>query len=155
MTKKFKSNISEITLCYKQKVRAQDRPEASSSELAYRLFRDNWDDLTINLYEEFKILLLDRSNKCMGIVVINRGGVSSTYVDTKLLFAAAIKSRASSIILGHNHPSGCLMPSMADLALTQKIIDGGKLLDLNVLDHIIVTDTHYSSMADAGLGGFK
>jgi DNA repair protein RadC len=66
MTKKFKQNISEISLVYKHKVRADDRPKIHTSKDAFILFRENWDDMTINLYEEFKVLLLDNSNRCMG-----------------------------------------------------------------------------------------
>ena len=86
MTKPFKTNISEITLMYKRKVKASERPKVSCSEDAEKLFRDNWSDLTINLFEEFKVLLLDRNNHCMGIVTISSGGVSGTVVDAKLVF---------------------------------------------------------------------
>lgn len=141
-------NISEIKLTYTRKVRANDRPKISSSEDAHKLFRENWDDLTINLFEEFKILLLDRNNRCMGIVPISQGGVSGTLVDTKLVFSSALKARACAIILGHNHPSGNTNPSQSDKALTQKLIKAGELLDISVLDHIIVTDENYSSFAD-------
>ena len=148
MTKEFHTNISQITLQYKRKVKANDRPKVSSSKHAYELFRDNWDDMTINLFEEFKILLLDRNNQCMGIVPIAKGGVSGVVVDPKLIFASAIKARACGIILGHNHPSGGLKASSADKAITRKIVQGAYHLDISILDHIIVTDDEYCSMAD-------
>ncbi|MEM6721107.1 MAG: JAB domain-containing protein [Bacteroidota bacterium] len=148
MTKDFHTNISQITLNYQRKVKASDRPKIKSSRQAYQLFRDNWDDMTINLREEFKILLLDRNNCCMGIVPIAQGGVSGVSVDTKLIFASALKARACAIILGHNHPSGGLKASRADIGLTQKIVKGAKYLDLDILDHIIVTDEDYLSLAD-------
>ncbi len=148
MTEKFKTNISEISLTYKRKVKADDRPKVSCSSNAYKLFRENWDNLTINLMEEFKILLLDRNNSCMGIVPISKGGVSGTVVDAKLIFASALKARSCGIILGHNHPSGNLMPSEADKTLTRKLIVAGKYLDIRILDHIIITDEDYFSFAD-------
>ncbi len=151
MTKINLFKISEIELTYKRKVKACDRPKVSCSKDAYKLFRENWDDLTINLQEEFKILLLDRNNHCMGIVPISKGGVSGTLVDPKLVFSSALKARACSLVLGHNHPSSNTTPSQADKNLTEKLIKGGKLLDLSVLDHIIVTDETYSSFADMAL----
>lgn len=151
MTKKVPHQISEIKLTYIRKVRATDRPKVSSSLHAYNLFRENWDDLTINLCEEFKILLLDTSGHCMGIVPISKGGVSGTVADGKLIFASALKARATSIILGHNHPSGNLKPSKSDKALTDNLVKGGHFLGIRVLDHIIVTDYNYLSFADEGL----
>ena len=148
MTKKPPYHISEIKLTYTRKVKADERPQVTCSEDAHQLFRANWDDMTINLFEEFKILLLDRNNRCMGIALISKGGVSGTYVDAKLVFAAALKARATGIILGHNHPSGGLKTSHNDLALTDKLISAGLCLDLPVLDHLILTDEAYVSMVD-------
>ncbi len=148
MTKIDLFKISEIELTYKRKVKANDRPKISSSQDAYRLFRENWDDLTINLMEEFKILLLDKNNRCMGIVPLSKGGVSGTVIDAKLVFASALKARACSIILGHNHPSGNTKPSEPDKSITKKLVEGSNYLDLKILDHIIVTDETYSSLAD-------
>src|SRR5690606_1039682 len=95
-------------------------------------------------------LLLNRANKVLGIVPISKGGTSATIADPKLIFVSAIKSNASAIILAHNHPSGNLQPSTADISLTKKIMEGGKLLDVPVIDHIIVTGHGYYSFADEG-----
>lgn len=151
MSNLFKTNISEISLTYKRKVKASDRPKVSCSKDAERLFRENWNDLTINLFEEFKILLLDRNNCCMGIVPISQGGVSGTLVDAKLVFASALKARACGLILGHNHPSGNLNPSQSDISLTKRLVQGANYLDLKILDHLILTDTAYTSFADDNL----
>ena len=151
MKKKKPTHISEIKLTYTRKVKANERPKVTCSRDAYVLFRENWDDLTINLYEEFKILLLDRNNRCMGIVPISQGGVSGTIADAKLIFSSALKARACGIILGHNHPSGNTNPSGPDKTLTNNLVKGGSYLDLQVLDHIIVTDEAYTSFADEGL----
>lgn len=155
MTQKFRTNISEISLQYKRKVKADDRPKVSCSKEAYTLFRSNWDDMTIQLYEEFKILLLDRNNKCMGIIPISQGGVSGTIVDPKLVFASALKARACAIILGHNHPSGNTKPSQRDIELTKKLNRGGHFLDIPILDHIILTDSDYTSFTDENIVSFK
>ena len=151
MTKKLKTNISQITLSYKNKVKAKDRPKISSSKDAHQLFRENWNDLTVNLFEEFKILLVDNNNRCLGIVEISKGGTTGTLVDPKIVFASALKARARGIILGHNHPSGQLRPSRADRTLTDKLIKAGEYLDLTILDHIILADGTYYSFADEGL----
>ena len=148
MTKIDLFKISEIELTYKRKVKAGDRPKISCSQDAYKLFRENWNDLTINLQEEFKMLLLDRNNHCMGVVPLSKGGVSGTVIDAKLVFASALKACACAIILGHNHPSGNTKPSEVDKRLTEKLAQGGNYLDLKILDHIIVTDETYSSFAD-------
>lgn len=154
MTKRIPNQISEIKLTYTRKVKASERPKISGSEDAYTLFRENWDDLTINLCEEFKILLLDRNNACMGIVPISKGGVSGTIADGKLIFAAALKARACAIILGHNHPSGNLKASEPDKSLTDKFVKGGLFIGIPVLDHIILADENYLSFADKGLINF-
>ena len=148
MTKKLTNQISEIRLAYTRKVKASERPQVTCSNDAYKLFRENWEDLTISLFEEFKILLLDRNNKCMGIVPISRGGVAGTMADPKLIFVSALKARACHIILGHNHPSGNLEPSTADQRLTEQLVKAGKYLDLEVLDHLILTDEGYLSFVD-------
>ena len=154
MTKKFKQNISQISLIYKNKVKATDRPKVVSSQDAYQLFRENWDDMTINLYEEFKVLLVDNGNRCMGIAKLSQGGMTSTIVDVRLIFALALKARATGLILGHNHPSGNTKPSISDIELTKKIIEASKILDFQVLDHLILTEDKYLSMADRGLHPF-
>lgn len=143
-------HISEVQLVYQRKVKASDRPRVSRSQEVYTLFNQNWDDLTINLLEQFKVMLLDRNNRCMGIATVSSGGVSGTVVDPKLVFALALKARACGLIVAHNHPSGNLTPSQADLTLTKKLYEAGKLLDLALLDHLIITDEGYFSMSDDG-----
>lgn len=102
-------------------------------------------------HEEFWILLLDRSNQVKNKIMVSRGGISETPVDTRLIFKHAIDHRASSIILCHNHPSGSTKPSHQDITLTKKLVEAGKLLDIKILDHIIVGDSSYTSLADQGI----
>jgi DNA repair protein RadC len=87
----------------------------------------------------------------LGVVDISQGGLSGTVADPKVIFAAALKSCASGIVLAHNHPSGKLDPSREDIALTNKIKAGAELLDLKVLDHLIISKDSYYSFADEGM----
>jgi DNA repair protein RadC len=95
-------------------------------------------------------MLLNRQNKVTGIFTVSLGGIAGTVADPKLIFGCALKAAASGIILAHNHPSGCLQASHADIDLTKKLRDGGKLLDIQILDHIIITGEAYFSFADEG-----
>ena len=148
----FNANqVTEIQLTYKNKVNISDRPRITCSEDAYKILIHNWDQDTLELREEFKILLLNRANKVLGIVNISSGGVSGTVADPKLIFSAALKANSSGIILSHCHPSGNLKPSEADISLTNKLKNGGTLLEISVLDHIIVTENGYFSFADQGM----
>ena len=105
-----------------------------------------FDDL--DLFESFFILILDVSGKTIGYTKISQGGTCATVVDKKIIAKIAIESLAHSVILGHNHPSGNLKPSPADISLTTSIKDGLKLFDIKVLDHIILTSEGFYSFAD-------
>ena len=107
-----------------------------------------WNRNTIELQEEFKVLLLNRGNKVLGVYPLSKGGVSSTIVDLKLLFSVALKTNASGVILSHNHPSGNLNPSNVDENLTIKIKQASEFLDIKLLDHLIITKDGYYSFAD-------
>ena len=143
--------VSEVELVYKTQVKASERPVVSASKETYELLKRNWDDTKIELVEQFKILLLNRANKVLGIYDVSTGGVSGTVADPKVIFTAALKAAASNIILAHNHPSGSLKPSRADIELTKKIKEGGYLLEVVVLDHLIISNEGYYSFADEGL----
>jgi DNA repair protein RadC len=119
-----------------------------SSGDAFRQVKPVFMDL---LHEEFWILLLSRSNHLIRKEFISRGGVSGTLVDPKMVFKPALQYLASSMILCHNHPSGNLKPSEADLKITNQLRDAGKSLEIPVLDHIIVAEEEYYSFADNSL----
>ena len=140
--------IKEIKLSYSNNF--LDKIKITDSNSTYKTLIDNWDMDTIQLQEEFKVLLLNRANIVLGIYNLSKGGVSGTMVDIKLLLASAIKANASSIIVAHNHPSGNLKPSENDIRLTKKIKDGALLLDVTLLDHLIVTKVSYYSFSDEG-----
>lgn len=101
-------------------------------------------------HEEFWILLLNRANEVLSKELISKGGFSATIVDPKVLFKKALDRNASGIILCHNHPSGTLRPSQADISLTKKLVAAGKTLDITVFDHLIISQKGYYSFADEG-----
>jgi len=95
---------------------------------------------------------MNRSNAVLGILEVSKGGISGTVTDVRVVYQAAIKGNASGIICAHNHPSGNLNPSESDTRLTQKLKDAGTLMDIQLLDHLILTaDDNYYSYADNGL----
>lgn len=102
-------------------------------------------------HEEFWVILLNRANVVMKKLPVSTGGVAGTVADPKIIFKQAIESLASAIILVHNHPSGNLKPSSADITLTKKMKEAGAFLDLPILDHIIFADSGYYSFADEGV----
>lgn len=115
---------------------------------AYQIFKTLMSD---KVYEEFWILLLNRGNRLLRRCCISEGGISGTVVDPKKIFQIALENHASSIILGHNHPSGNPEPSEADRRITGKIIAAGNFLEVAVLDHIILGDDTFFSFADSGI----
>ena len=127
--------------------------QISSSVDAVNLLRSAWSD-QMQYREEFVILLLNRANRVLGFTLISKGGTAGTVVDTKMIFQIALKANASGLILSHNHPSGNSTPSEADISLTKKVVSGGKLLEISVLDHVILTEESYYSFADNGLMPF-
>ncbi len=127
---------------------ASEKQKITTSSDAFQEIQDVLSDLP---HEEFWILLLNRSNHVIGKTNVSKGGVSGTVADAKLIFKPAIEKLASSIILCHNHPSGNLKASQADIQLTKKLVEAGKNLDIAVLDHIIVGNDAYFSFTDEGL----
>jgi DNA repair protein RadC len=146
-----RKGLSEIELIYKPSVKFSKQPKIISSQDAYDVMKKFWDENKISFVEQFKIALLNRANTVIGIVEISTGGITGTVADIRLIIAAAIKSNAVGIILAHNHPSGNCKPSQADIDLTKKIAGAAKLFDVQLLDHLIITDESYLSMAEEGL----
>ena len=148
-TKQFQ--VAEIQLSYKSNVKPSLRPKITSSRDAYQVLKQSWDEGRLELVEQFKVMLTNRANKVLGIFEVSTGGIAGTVADPKLIFVAALKSGATGVLLCHNHPSGNLTPSQADIELTKKIKGGGKLLEIQLLDHIILTSESYYSFTDEGL----
>jgi len=144
--------VSEIDLIYKTRVKASERPKINNSKDVANIMFVTWNPDTIEHIEEFKILLLNRSNKVLGIKHVAKGGISGTVTDVRIIMQTAIKANASGIIACHNHPSGNLNPSEADTKITNKIKEAGSIMDIQLLDHVIITpDKDYFSFADNGL----
>lgn len=123
-----------------------------SSKKALTSMKSVWNTHTIGYQESFIAMFMDRANYALGYRWLSLGGTSGTIVDAKHLFGIAVKVNASGIILGHNHPSGSLRPSEPDRNLTRKLVEGAKLLDIKILDHLIITpEFTYFSFADEGL----
>lgn len=143
--------VAEILLSYKSKVKPSLRPKISNSHDARDVFMNSWDMSRIELQEQFKVLFTNRANRVLGIFELSSGGTGGTVADPKLIFIAALRVGASGIIMAHNHPSGNLQPSQADIDLTRKVKEGGKYLEIQMLDHIILTSEGYYSFSDEGL----
>lgn len=126
----------------------ETKVKVKSSKDAFQYIQGTLLDLA---YEEFWVLHLNRANTIIHKTMISRGGITGTVADTRLIFKAAIEKLSTAIILCHNHPSGQLKPSDADIQLTKRMVETGKLMEIPVLDHLIVTDNGYFSFADEGM----
>lgn len=138
--------IAEIQVSYSTNSRV--RQQITTSYSAYEVLQSSWYSGRMELQEEFKVLLLNRANHVLGIYNLSKGGVSSTIVDLKLLFGVVLKANASNIVICHNHPSGKLAPSDADIEITNKIKEACKLLDVHFFDHIIISHLGYYSFVE-------
>lgn len=142
---------AEINVSYRPALRSSQRPKVSSSKDAFDILANSWDLDRIELQEQFKVMLLNRANRVMGIYEVSSGGISGTIVDIKLVFATALKCCASGMVLVHNHPSGNLSPSGADIALTDRLNSVAGLLEIQIHDHLIISPEGFYSFADEGL----
>lgn len=126
---------------------SEEKPQIVSSRQAYEVIAA---DLIDKQKEELWGIFLSRSNKLIYKKKLSEGGLSATTMDPKVIFYEALGSGCSGFILAHNHPSGNMKPSNADIINTKRIIEGGNFLDLHLLDHIIVAGNSYTSLADEG-----
>ena len=117
---------------------------------AHTLFLSLFDPDTLEYKEMAIVLFLNRANHVLGWMKLSEGGTSSTVIDSKIIFATALKCNASAIILSHNHPSGTIEPSNQDIVVTETITKFGNLIDIKLLDHVIITKTSFYSFADNG-----
>jgi DNA repair protein RadC len=141
--------LASIELGRRRKLTAPADPfRIKCSEDAFNIFQPLIGDLS---HEEFWVLFLNRGSRIIGKTRLSSGGISGTVTDVRVLLKKAIESVASGIIVCHNHPSGNLVPSESDTKITRKIKEAGDLLDIQLLDHVIITDKLYYSFADNGL----
>jgi DNA repair protein RadC len=146
--KKTLLNVAEIKVAYS--TNNTPRVKISSVDVAFKILLASWNIDTIELQEEFKILLLNRANEVLGIYPLSRGGITGTLVDQRLIFAVALKCNATGIIMCHNHPSGKLLPSETDITLTKSIGKCGDLLGISLIDHLIISNNGFYSFSNEG-----
>ena len=147
--KTYNSNLPEITL--KLKKGETLKAKITNSGDAVEIFRQVWDKDSLEIYESMIVLFLNRANNTIGWFKVSQGGLSGTVVDNKLILSTALKCLASGIIIAHNHPSGNPQPSQADLSVTKKLKDACTIMEINLLDHVIITEDKYFSIADEGV----
>lgn len=134
----------------KPMTQSASQPRLTCSKHCYDFLYPYFADLP---HEEFYALYLNRSNKIMAVRQISKGGLSGTVADGKVIFQKALETRATGIVLAHNHPSGVSEPSPADMHLTKSLQKFGIMIDLQIIDHLIITDNSYYSFADEGMLG--
>ena len=143
--------VAEVKVKYQSKLSTTINPRVNKSLDAENIFRMNWSE-DMELVEEFNVLFLNRANYVKGIFRLSRGGITGTIADPRILFATALKGLAVGIIVAHNHPSGSTKPSSQDMELTRRLKEGGKLLDIQLIDHIILAPhSGFYSFADEGI----
>jgi DNA repair protein RadC len=144
-------SVAEIEIHYKTKVKPSERKKISQSSDCAEIFMKIFDYNTIEYREYFYAMYLNRANKILAVMQISAGGISGTVADGKMIFQGALKLNATCIVVCHNHPSGNLLPSEADIKLTQKLKEGARVLDMQLLDSLIInSEGKYTSLADEG-----
>lgn len=141
--------IAEIKVSYKNT--NHEKVKIDKSEIAYNLAIRHWDLDIIEYQEEVKLILLNRANTVLGIYDLSKGGITGTVMDVRVVLSVALKCNSTGLLLIHNHPSGNLKPSEADILITKKIKDASKLLDITLLDHLIISKDGYYSFTDEGI----
>ena len=155
--KKFKGigEAKAITIVAALELGRRKKNEAAIKVLTVRSSKDVFDLLAPHYedlsHEEFHVIILSRANKVLSTELISKGGMNATVADGRLIFKKALERGASGLILCHNHPSGNVRPSIADIELTRKLKSFGDFIDLPVLDHIIISGSSYFSFADEGI----
>lgn len=141
--------VSALELGRRRKeTHALERPKITGSKDAFEILKGDLMDIQ---HEEFWLLLLNRANRVLKKHRISSGGIHGTVADPKIIFKIALEEPASGIIVAHNHPSGNLTASQQDIELTKKLKEAGKLLEIQLLDHLIIAGKKYYSFADEGI----
>ena len=147
--KRKNTEVAEIEISYQPQI--NDAKIISSSEDAYNILIEHFPKNTIALQERFVALYLNRANQFLGVYQLSKGGITGTVVDIKILLSIALKIAASNIIIAHNHPSGNLKPSNADIELTNRIVKACSYIDVILLDHLIISpNQNFFSFKDDG-----
>jgi len=142
--------LAEVKVVYKSKQR-NNKVKIGTSQEAFDVLFSLYDKDTIGYFEQFYLLLLNRANAVLGWIKLSSGGTSGTVVDMKMIFALALLTNSHGILICHNHPSGNISPSNADIVLSKSIKQAGKLLTIELIDHLIINaDGCYHSLSDNG-----
>ncbi len=145
----MKDKFNEIEISYKESIPKPFWKKIKSSKDASEFLYQHWNKNTIEAQESFKVILLNNSNKIKGVFELSIGGITATTIDMRILFAVVLKTLSVAIILTHNHPSGKLEASKADIQLTKEIKKAAALFNVKVLDHLIIAPNgDYYSFAD-------
>lgn len=142
------NQIAEISISYTPSRYNQAKIQAT--EEAYNVLKEFFAKGTISLQEQFVVMYLNACHNVLGIYTASKGGITGTVADIRLILGVALKTASTAMIIAHNHPSGNLQPSIADEVLTNKLKDAASLIDVNLLDHLIVSDVGFYSFADEG-----
>jgi DNA repair protein RadC len=142
--------LSEIQVSYKPGL-TSSTTTITNSQNAYEIFKSLFPADTISLQEQFVVLYLNRVNRLIGSYQLSKGGITGIIADVRFILSVALKTLATGLILAHNHPSGNLKPSEVDIQLTKKVKQATKLMDIEVLDHMILIDGRYFSFTDEGI----
>ncbi len=143
--------LAEIRAVYKSRTKVSQRARVNEPTDLVHYLRAVWNPDTLELLEECLVLCLNGDHQVLGWVKVSSGGFAGTKIDPRLIFALALQTASTAIILAHNHPSGSLEPSVEDKSITQRLKEAGDILNISVLDHLILTRDGYFSFQEAGL----
>ncbi|WP_461791357.1 JAB domain-containing protein [Pedobacter sp.] len=143
--------VSEVEVVYKTKVDRKLLPKISGSADSYGIFMKYWNPGKLEYQEQSKALLLNNQLRVLAIVELATGGIDHVNMDTRIIFSTALVMGANRIVLAHNHPTGNITPSEADRRYTKNVAEAGKLMQIEILDHLIIAADGYYSFADEGL----
>lgn len=142
--------VAEVSLSYRPVMKASQRPLVKCAKDAYDILMGFWNLDKIEMCEQFCMIMLNNRGRVLGVVELSSGGFTATVADVRMIFGVALKACACSIIVAHNHPSGDLKPSAQDITATAKLVAAGKILDVPLNDHLILSAEGYRSLGDDG-----
>ena len=140
--------LAEVQITYSNPVKSVDRLKVVGSQSVASALREFWP--SYDHIEFMYMIMLNRQNQILGYHQVSKGGITGTIIDLRVIYQVALKANASAIIIAHNHPSGNLEPSETDKKVSREVKDAGKILNITLLDHIILTTDGFHSMADDG-----
>lgn len=149
----MKYNIPEIkiSVSFDKVLKKSELIKITSANEAYQIFKRVFNADTFDWCEEVVMLCVNNSSKVVGFYKVSSGGMTGTVIDVRMIFTTALQCLATGIIIAHNHPSGTLQPSEADINITKKLKEAGQFLDIKVMDHLIITDENFFSFANEGI----